>query len=107
MDNDLHNKSVADLLDGKELPITYNTITCQSNSVVGQAAINTTVVRSVCKLAATFITFGKANITGSRAEVHKEFHRFYQPMSRIAYSAAGNYEHDLDLEFQLHIPVRA
>ena len=46
LDNDLHTKYVAHLLDGKELPTTYNTYICQSNSVVGQATINTTVVRS-------------------------------------------------------------
>ena len=57
LDNDLHNRYVSHLLDGKELPITYNTYICQSNSVVGQATINTTVVRSVSKLTATFITF--------------------------------------------------
>ena len=57
LDNDLHNKYVSHLLDGKELSITYTTCVCQSNSVVNQATINTTVVRSVSKLAAAFITF--------------------------------------------------
>ena len=76
LDNDVHNKYVAHLLDGKELPITYNTYICQSNSVVGQATINTTVVRSVSKLTAAFITFYKADTTGGATEVHKEYNRF-------------------------------
>ena len=103
LDNDLHNKYVAHLLDGKELPITYNTYICQSISVVGQSSINTTVVRSVSKLAAAFITFGKADLTGARTEVDKEYNRFYHPMSRITYTATGNYDPDLDLEFQLQL----
>ena len=103
LDNDLHNKYVAHLLDGKELPVTYNTYICQSNSVVGQSAINTTVVRSVSKLAAAFITFGKVDLTGASTEVHKEYNRFYHPMSRITYNTSGIYEPDLDLEFQLQL----
>ena len=103
LDNDLHNKYVAHLLDGKELPITYNTYICQSNSVVGQTSINTTVVRSVSKLAAAFITFGKEDLTGASTEVHKDYNRFYHPMSRITYSTSGNYNYDLDLEFQLQL----
>ena len=66
LDNDLHNKYVAHLLDGKEKPITYNTCICQSNSVVAQATINTTVVRSVSKLAAAFITFNKEDLTAPK-----------------------------------------
>ena len=106
LDNDLHNKYVAHLLDGKELPITYNTYICQSNSVVGQATINTTVVRSVSKLAAAFITFNKEDLTGSSAEVHKEYNRFYHPMSRITVANSGIYDNDLDLEFQLQLGSR-
>ena len=71
LDNDLHNRYVAHLLGGRELPVTYNTSICQSNSVVGQSTINTTLVRSVSKHAAAFITFNKADLTGSSAEVHK------------------------------------
>ena len=103
LDNDLHNKYVAHLLDGNELPITYNTYICQSNSVVGQATINTTVVRSVSKLTATFITFHKADATGGATEVHKEYNRFYHPSTRTTFSTHGNYNPDNDLEFQLQL----
>ena len=103
LDNDLHNKYVAHLLDGKELPIIYNTYICQSNSVVGQATINATVVRSVSKLTATFITFYKADATGGTTEVHKEYNRFYHPSTRTTFSTHGNYNPDNDLEFQLQL----
>ena len=103
LDNDLHNKYVSHLLDGKELPITYNTYICQSNSVVGQATINTAVVRSVSKLTATFITFCKADATGGATEVHKEYNRFYHPSTRTTFSTHGNYNPDNDLEFQLQL----
>ena len=103
LDNDLHNKYVAHLLDGKELPRTYHTYSCQSNSVVGQPTLNTTFVRSVSKLAAAFIAFNKVDLTGSSAEVHKEYNRFYHPMSRITFANSGTYDNDLDLEFQLQL----
>ena len=103
LDNDLHNKYIVHLFDGKELPITYNTYICQSNSVVGQATINTTVVRSASKLAAAFITFNKEDLTGSSAEVRKEFNRFYHPMSRITFANSEIHDNDLDLEFQLQL----
>ncbi|MCR9134331.1 MAG: hypothetical protein NXI08_17315 [bacterium] len=99
MDNDLHNRYVSHLLDGKELPITKNTHICQSNSVV----VNTTVVRSVSKLTATFITFYKADATGGATEVHKEYNRFYHPSTRTTFSTHGNYNPDNDLEFQLQL----
>ena len=76
---------------------------CQSNSVVAQSSISTTVVRSVSKLAAAFITFGKEDLTGASTEVHKEYSRFYHPMSRITFANSGIYDSDLDLEFQLQL----
>ena len=103
LDNDLHNRYVSHLLDGKELPITYNTYICQSNSVVGQANINTTVVRSVSKLAAAFITFYKADPTNGNNAVDKEYNRFYHPSIRTNFSTHGLYNPDNDLEFQLQL----
>ena len=103
LDNDLHNRYVSHLLDGKELPITYNTYICQSNTVVGQAKINTTVVRSVSKLAATFITFYKADPTNGNNAVDKEYNRFYHPSIRTNFSTHGLYNPDNDLEFQLQL----
>ena len=83
--------------------MTYHSYIYQSNSVVGQSTMNTTVVRSVSKLAAAFITFDKTGLRGSSAEVHKEYHRFYHPMSRITFANSGIYDNDLDLEFQLQL----
>ena len=103
LDNDLHNRYVSHLLDGKELPITYNTYICQSNTVVGQATINTTVVRSVSKLAAAFITFYKADPTNGNNAVDKEYNRFYHPSIRTNFSTHGLYNPDNDLEFQLQL----
>ena len=100
LDNDLHNRYVSHLL---ELPITYNTYICQSNTVVGQATINTTVVRSVSKLAATFITFYKADPTNGNNAVDKEYNRFYHPSIRTSFSTHGLYNPDNDLEFQLQL----
>ena len=103
LDNDLRNRYVSHLLDSKELAITYNTYICQSNSVVGQSSTNTTVVRSVSKLAAAFITFDKADLTSSSAEVHKQYNIFYHPMSRITLANSGIYDNDRDLEFQFQL----
>ena len=66
----------------------------QIHSVVGQATINTTVVRSVSKLAATFFTFYKADATGGATEVHKEYNRFIHPSTRTTFSTRGNYNPD-------------
>ena len=102
LDNDLHNKYVAHLLDGKELPITYNTYICQSNQVPdGSSSINTTVVRSVSKLAAAFISFNKSGVGDTH--VMKEYNNFYHPMYNLNYQDSGYYNSDLDLEFQLQL----
>ena len=76
LDNDLHNKYVAHLLDSKELPITYITYICQSNQVPdGSSSMNTTVVRSVSKLVAAFISFSKSGV--GDIHVMKEYNNFY------------------------------
>ena len=102
LDNDLHNKYVAHLLDSKELPITYNTYICQSNQVPdGSSSINTTVVRSVSKLVAAFISFNKSGVGDTH--VMKEYNNFYHPMYNLNYQDSGYYNADLDLEFQLQL----
>ena len=102
LDNDLHNKYVAHLLDSKELPITYNTYICQSNQVPdGSSSINTTVVRSVSKLVAAFISFNKSGVGDTH--VMKEYNNFYHPMYNLNYQDSGYYNPDLDLEFQLQL----
>ena len=103
LDSYLHNKHVSHLLDGKELPYRYITYICQSNSVVGQATSNNTVVCSVSKLIVTFITFYKADPAGGATEVHKEYKRFYHPSTRTTLSIHGNCNPDNDLEFQLQL----
>ena len=82
LDNDLHNKYVAHLLDSKELAITYNTYICKSNQVPdGSSSINTTVVRSVSKLVAAFISFNKSGVGDTH--VMKEYNNFYHPMYNL------------------------
>ena len=60
LDNDLHNKYVAHLLDSKELPLSHFSSICQSSQVPsGSSSINIIVVRSVSKLVAAFTSFNK------------------------------------------------
>ena len=63
---------------GKNYLLTYNTYICQSNQVPdGSSSINTTVVRSVSKLAAAFISFSKSAVGDTH--VMKEYNNFYHP----------------------------
>ena len=102
LDTDLRNKKVAHLLDSIELPITYNTYICQSNQVPNDSSsMNTTVVRSVSKLAAAFISFNKSGVGDTH--VMKEYNNNYHPMYNLNYQDSGYCNPDLDLEFQLQL----
>ena len=84
------------------MPITYNTYICQSNQVPnGSSSINSTVVRSVSKLVAAFISFSKSGVGDTH--VMKEYNNFYHPIYYLNYQESGYYNHDLDLEFQFQL----
>ena len=61
----------------------------------------TTVVRSVSKLVAAFISFNKSGVGDTH--VMKEYNNFYHPMCNLNYQDSGYYNPDLDLEFQLQL----
>ena len=56
LDNNLDNKCIKHLLEGKGLPITYTTYITQSQSVANMTDISIPVIRSVCKLVASLVT---------------------------------------------------
>ena len=63
--------------------------------------INTTVVRSVSKLVAAFISFSKSG--AGDTHVTKEYNNLYHPMYYLNYQESGYYNPDHDLEFQLQL----
>ena len=102
LDNNLNNEYVKHLLEGKGLPITYTTYITQSQSVAGYSDISVPVIRSVSKLAASFITFYRDDDPSLGYEyANKRFCRFYHPHQ--SHDPAVIYDINKDLELQIQL----
>ena len=102
--NNLDIEYVKHLLEGKSLPITHTTYITQSQTVKGSTDFSVPVIRSVSKLAASFVTFYKAGDPSSGYEyADKEVCWFYHPHQAHNPLDRGIYDENKDLEFQVQL----
>ena len=109
LDNALHNQYVSHLLEGKALPIKYDTFITQQQSIKGMQDIAVNVSRAVSLLKSVFITFFQSNQPATadgdpqlfaKKLVNKQAIEFSHPM---AWVMDGSYDKDLELQWQLQL----
>ena len=84
------------MLNGKSLPINYNTYITQSQAITGQD-VGVSLNRAITRLKSIFVTFYKSSTTDA---THKEWNDFNHPMD----NAAGFlYDKGYELEYQIQI----
>jgi len=96
LDNALDNEYAQHLLEGKALPINYNTFVTQNQAISG-TNISINVSRALSRLKTIFITFLHTN-TLAVSTISKEFNNFYHPMND-----KGSYDSSAELEYQVQI----
>jgi hypothetical protein len=106
LDNALDNSYAQNLLQGKSLPITYNTFVSQMQTISGQDAPLINVSRALTRLKSVFVTLNKDLTTCPRPNLigRKNWNDFFSPMSRDNEVGYGMHQfQDGEFEFQLHI----
>jgi hypothetical protein len=97
LDNALDNEYAQHLLEGKALPINYNTFVTQNQAISG-TNVSINVSRALSRLKTIFITFLHSD-SAANSQVSKEFNGFYHPMSE----KGGPYDSTGELEYQIQI----
>ena len=95
----------AEILEKQSLPITFNSVSIQTQTTSKTTDIFTTIVRNVSKADNIFISFYSPHgYAGGFGEVLKPHNLLYHPLAfETSVSTAQNYFEDLDLQFQLSI----
>ena len=96
LDNALDNEYAQHLLEGKALPINYNTYVSQNQAISG-TNISINVSRALSRLKTIFISFVHSRSIALNMHV-KEFNNFYHPMIE-----KGVYDSTSELEYQIQI----
>ena len=96
LDNALDNEYAQHLLEGKALPINYNTYVSQNQAISG-TNISINVSRALSRLKTIFISFVHTRSIANNLIV-KEFNNFYHPMIE-----KGVYDSTSELEYQIQI----
>jgi hypothetical protein len=111
LDNALHNQYVSHLLEGKALPIKYDTFITQQQSVKGNQDISVNVSRAASLLKSVFITFFQSNQPATLVDgtnnplfnkklVNKQALEFSHPM---AWLPSGYYDKNYELQWQIQL----
>ena len=105
LDNALDNSYAQHLLQGKSLPITYNTFISQMQTIAGQDNPLITVSRAITRLKSVFVTLVKDYTEASRTQFdgRKVWNDLFSPMS--FHNAHGTFQHVQDAEFEFHLQV--
>ena len=95
----------AEILEKQSLPITFNSVSVQTQTISRTTDIFTTIVRNVSKADNIFISFYSIfGYKGGFGEVLKPHNQLYHPLSwQSGVSTRQQYYEDLDLSFQLSI----
>ena len=95
----------AEILEKQSLPITFNSVSVQTQTLNQSTDIFTTIVRNVSKADNLFISFySDKGYKGNFKGLLKQHNLLYHPISYDALHVIGqNYREDLDLSFQLSI----
>lgn len=113
LDNSLDNSYSEHLLQGKSLPINFNTYVSQTQSLLssatqGQKSVRLNVTRALSRLKSVFVTLDKEPDITVATDVplyygRKDWNRFYSPMQPYAKGAINQYDSDAEFEFQLNL----
>ena len=120
LDNGFENQYAEHLLEGKPLPINYNTYVSQMQSLYGdgtngQKDVRINVSRALTRLKSVFVTFYLKSLDGSSKNL-KEWNTFYSPMKAYAtpgklsqYNSNGEFEYQLQVGSKLfpEFPIRS
>jgi hypothetical protein len=104
LDNALDNSYAQHLLQGKSLPITYNTFISQMQTIAGQDNPLITVSRAITRLKSVFVTLVK-DYTNDRIQLdgRKFWNDFFSPMSDNNSEGFFGHLQEAEFEFQLQI----
>ena len=113
LDNALDNSYAQHLLQGKSLPISYNTLVSQLQTISGQDAPLVNVSRALTRLKSVFVTLHKdAGVVwpGNR----KYWDSFFSPMgndngTNLIHNSEGEFEYQLQIGSKLfpEYPIRS
>jgi hypothetical protein len=104
LDNALDNSYTQHLLNGKSLPISYNTFISQIQTIAGQDNPLVTVSRAITRLKTVFVTLSKDYTAGREGLVGRKFwNDFFSPMSST--NVTGIFEHKQDAEFEFQLQI--
>ena len=117
LDNGYENQYAQHLLEGKPLPINYNTYVSQiqkmyGNGTNGQKDVRLNVSRALTRLKSVFVTLDK-DLANTKAGL-KEWNSFYSPMNTYAgtdnkFDKRGEFEYQLQVGSKLfpEFPIRS
>ncbi len=94
LDNTLDNEYTKFLIEGKDLPIHFTSISC-SSQVIYNMNSHVTVSRSLTRVKAVFVSFSHYDASNP-SPTRKEVNQYWHPMGTT-------YNHDEEIEFQLQI----
>jgi len=104
LDNALDNSFSQHLLDGKSMPISYNTYISQMMTIAGKD-VQVNVSRAVSRLKSVFVTLDHDVPSESQGlyKTRKAWNDFYSPMHSLSTEGEtwDNYHEDGEFEFQL------
>ena len=109
LDSGLNDNYTKHLLEGKALPLEFETYVAQENSIVGNN-VSVQISRAVSKLNRMFLTFYKPTADSGetlllKTNENKQGVSFYHPMSAgsVGDTAVTTYNSNLELEFQIQL----
>jgi hypothetical protein len=109
LDSGLNDNYTKHLLEGKALPLEFETYVAQENSILGNN-ISVQISRAVSKLNRMFLTFYKPTADSGetlklKTNENKQGVSFYHPMSAgsVGDTAVTTYNSNLELEFQIQL----
>ena len=113
LDNALDNSYAQHLLQGKSLPISYNTFVSQLQTIAGQDAPLINVSRALTRLKSVFVTLHKD--TGITWTANRKFwNTFFSPMgidnsTTLVHNSDGEFEYQLQIGSKLfpEYPMRS
>jgi hypothetical protein len=105
LDNALENSHAQHLLQGKSLPITYNTFISQMQTIAGQDNPLITVSRAITRLKSVFVTLVKDynNPDRNALDGRKFWNDFFSPMS--VHNRTSFFKHVQEAEFEFLLQI--
>jgi hypothetical protein len=103
LDNALDNSYAEHLLSGKSLPINYNTMVTQVQTITGQVRPRINVTRALTRLKSVFVTLDKDLALEDTTKGRKDWNDFFSPLHLENQNGDFRNVRDGEFEFQLQI----